>query len=106
MAHAPIPTVERAQARERFIVTCGFAKTGLTARELRRTLHCMKVTAAVTREDAWYVARCLEVEVASQGETADEALDNLKEALELYFEDVESPEVLDPPIISTIELSA
>lgn len=66
----------------------------------------MKLTAAVIHEDPWYVARCLEVEVASQGKTADEALENLKEALELYFEDEELPQGLEPPIISTIELSA
>lgn len=66
----------------------------------------MKLTAAVIHEDPWYVARCLEVEVASQGKTADEALGNLKEALELYFEDEELPQDLEPPIISTIELSA
>ncbi len=51
----------------------------------------MKLTAAVIHEDPWYIARCLEVEVASQGATADEALENLKEALELYFEDQEPP---------------
>ena len=44
-------------------------------------------TAAVHQEDGWYVARCLEVEVASQGHTLDVALANLREALELYFED-------------------
>ena len=43
-------------------------------------------TASVWREDDWYVAQCLEVDVASQGETEDEALANLREALELYFE--------------------
>lgn len=47
----------------------------------------MRLTAAVTHEPPWYVARCLEVEVTSQGKTVDEALANLKEALELYFED-------------------
>lgn len=62
---------------------------------------CMKLTAAVTHEDPWYVARCLEIEVASQGKTPEEALENLKEALELYFEDVEPPKKLEPPIIST-----
>lgn len=41
----------------------------------------------VWKEDKWYVAKALEVEVASQGKTEKEALDNLKEALELYFED-------------------
>jgi predicted RNase H-like HicB family nuclease len=40
----------------------------------------------VWREGDWYVAQCLEVDVASQGETEDEALANLKEALELHFE--------------------
>ncbi len=43
----------------------------------------MRLTAAITHEAPWYVARCLEVEVASQGETVEEALGNLREALEL-----------------------
>jgi predicted RNase H-like HicB family nuclease len=42
--------------------------------------------ATVWREGIWYVSQCLELEIASQGETEDEALANLKEALELYFE--------------------
>ena len=42
--------------------------------------------ATVSREGCWYVAKCVEVEVASQGETVEEALENLREALELYFE--------------------
>ncbi|EKP12952.1 type II toxin-antitoxin system HicB family antitoxin [Leptospira borgpetersenii] len=33
-----------------------------------------------------YVAQCLEVDVASQGETEQEVLSNLQEALELHFE--------------------
>ena len=40
----------------------------------------------VWREGDWYVAQRLKVDVASQGETEDEALANLKEALELHFE--------------------
>jgi predicted RNase H-like HicB family nuclease len=47
----------------------------------------MRFTAAVSHEGAWHVARCLEVEVTSQAESFDEALVNLREALELYFED-------------------
>lgn len=43
-------------------------------------------TASVQREGEWYVAQALEVDVTSQGETLDEALANLREALELYFE--------------------
>lgn len=40
----------------------------------------------VWKENKWYVAKALEIEVASQGLSQKEALDNLKEALELYFE--------------------
>lgn len=43
--------------------------------------------ASVWREDDWFVAQCLEVDVASQGRTAEEAIDNLREALELHLED-------------------
>lgn len=66
----------------------------------------MRLTAAVTHEPPLYVARCLEVEVASQGSSVEEALANLKEALELRFEDEPLPEGLTPPIIASIELSA
>lgn len=66
----------------------------------------MRLTAAISREDNLHVARCLEVEVASQGETVEDALLNLREALELYFEDEVLPEAVEPPIIATIELSA
>ncbi len=45
-----------------------------------------KFTASVSKEGNWFVAQCLEVDVASQGETEDEALANLREALELHFE--------------------
>ena len=42
-------------------------------------------TASITQEGDWYVAQCLDVDVASQGETEEEALDNLGEALALHF---------------------
>ena len=42
-------------------------------------------TASVLKEDGWYVAQCLEVDVASQGKTEEEALRNLAEALKLHF---------------------
>ena len=44
------------------------------------------MTASVTKEGDWYVAQCLEVDIASQGKTADDALANLRDALELHFE--------------------
>ncbi len=52
-------------------------------------------SASVWGEGDWYVSQCLEVDVASQGETEEEALNNLKEALELYFE---PPNATRPPM--------
>ena len=43
-------------------------------------------SASVWREGNWIVAQCMEVDVASQGHTEQGALENLREALELYFE--------------------
>ena len=43
-------------------------------------------TAALSREDKWVVAQCIEVDVASQGRTESEALRNLQAALALHFE--------------------
>jgi predicted RNase H-like HicB family nuclease len=57
--------------------------------------------ASVWREGEWYVAQCLEVDISSQGETEDEALTNLKEAMELYFE---PPRATRPPLLRTIEV--
>ncbi len=45
-----------------------------------------KFSASVWREGDWFVAQCLDVDVASQGRSEDEALAALKEALELHFE--------------------
>ncbi len=42
-------------------------------------------TASVSQEGDWFVAQCLEVDVASQGETEADALANLEDALELHF---------------------
>jgi predicted RNase H-like HicB family nuclease len=65
----------------------------------------VRLTAAITREGDWYVARCLEVEVASQGETFEEARSNLVEALQLFFEDDEGAEVSEPPIIVPLDVA-
>lgn len=54
----------------------------------------MRFTAAISRDEGWYVAGCLEVEVASQGRSVEEAQANLKQALELYFEDEPLPSAL------------
>lgn len=52
---------------------------------------------AVWKEDKYYVALCLNVEVSSFGNDRLEAIKNLKEAVELYFEDenIEIPKIED-----------
>lgn len=63
-------------------------------RDMRRTKKLIKklgINALVWREDDLFVAKAVEVLVASQGKTAKEALKNLEEALELYFEDEKVP---------------
>lgn len=45
----------------------------------------------VWKEGKYYVSQCLNVDVSSFGKTKKEALKNLQEALELYFEDTKRP---------------
>ena len=45
------------------------------------------LSALVWKEDDLYVAKAVEVELASQGKTKKQAIENLEEALKLYFED-------------------
>jgi predicted RNase H-like HicB family nuclease len=53
-----------------------------------------QLTAIIEREGDGYVSLCPEVDVASQGDTVGEARENLKEALELFFE-MASPEEIN-----------
>lgn len=46
----------------------------------------MKITAIIEREGNGYVALCPELDIASQGDSIEQARDNLKEAIELFFE--------------------
>jgi predicted RNase H-like HicB family nuclease len=46
----------------------------------------IKITVVVQKEENWYVAKCLENNVASQGKSIEEALNNLQEAVSLYYE--------------------
>ena len=45
----------------------------------------------ITRENGVFVARCPDLGLASRGATEQEALENLQEALALYFEDLPGP---------------
>jgi predicted RNase H-like HicB family nuclease len=71
--------------------------------EMPRTL-----TAALHQEEDWYIAQCLEVDVASQGHTIDEALANLAEAVELYLEEVDDPagHIAATPLVTSFQLPA
>lgn len=58
----------------------------------------------IQKEEKWYVAKCIDNSVASQGKTIEEALKNLKEAIELYYqneEPIEPKEIL----ITTLEVT-
>ena len=61
----------------------------------------MRFNVTVWKEDDWFVAQCLEVDVASQGSTEEEALASLREALELHFEPP-TPTVV--PHVTSIEV--
>ncbi len=50
-------------------------------------------TAVIEREDNMYVALCPELDIASQGDTVEEARGNLKEAIELFFETASREEI-------------
>jgi predicted RNase H-like HicB family nuclease len=65
------------------------------------------LTAAVHREDDWYVAQCLEVDVASQGQTVDEAIANLAEAVSLYLDEIDNPadHVTSTPLVTSFQVS-
>jgi predicted RNase H-like HicB family nuclease len=51
------------------------------------------LTALFTREDSGFVALCPEIDVASQGETVEEAKQNLQEAVQLFFECASAEEI-------------
>jgi len=52
-----------------------------------------KFTAIIEREGDGFVALCPDLDVASQGDTIEEARKNLQEALELFFETASSEEI-------------
>lgn len=53
----------------------------------------MRLTAIIEREGDGYVSLCPELDIASQGDTIEQARDNLREALELFFETASPEEI-------------
>lgn len=52
-----------------------------------------KLTAIIEKEGDGYVSLCPELDIASQGNTIEQARNNLKEALELFFETASPEEI-------------
>ncbi len=52
-----------------------------------------RLTCLIEREDDAYVALCPEIDVASQGDSVEEAKANLVEAVELFFETADASEI-------------
>ena len=70
-------------------------------------MSTIQVQNVVWKEGKHYGAQCLNVDVSSFGENKEEALQNLQEALELYFEDqsveglimIEKPELFSRKLV-------
>lgn len=67
----------------------------------RRQKMKQTYTASVWQEGEWHIAQCREVDVASQGATEEEALENLRDALELHFV---APVATVAPRLRTVEV--
>lgn len=63
------------------------------------------LTAVIYWEEDVYVAECPEVGTASQGETVEAAIANLKEATELYLEEFSTP-AFNPRLLATFEITS
>ena len=82
--------------------------SGLPGLRFERMAESRTLTTTVQREEDWYVAQCLEVDVASQGRTIDEALASLAEAVGLYLDEVDDPAryVSSTPLVTSFALPA
>ena len=66
----------------------------------------LEFKSVVYKEGKYFVAQCLNVDVSSFGKSEKEALANLKEALELYFEDSKPTDgnLVEDPKLKTLHL--
>jgi predicted RNase H-like HicB family nuclease len=77
--------------------------------ELYRMANKKKFLVSIVQEGKFFVARCPELGVTSQGESLVEAQKNLKEAIELYIESFgleELPDMSVAPYWTTVEVEA
>jgi predicted RNase H-like HicB family nuclease len=72
--------------------------------ESRKSSPTLHLTVVIAREGDWHVARCLEIEAVSQGETVEEALANLRDVIEVYLEEEGPPPTLAHPLVTSIDV--
>ena len=68
-----------------------------------------KSTAIIQKDGRWFVARSLELGVTTQGKTIEEVKKKLREAVELYLEDMPSGRKMlgkETPLVTSIEVTA
>jgi len=66
-----------------------------------------KFLVSITKEDNFFIARCPELGVTSQGKTLEDAQKNIKEAIELYIESFgtgDLPKETSNPVWTTVEV--
>ncbi len=65
-----------------------------------------RFSALISKEDDWYVARCPELGVTSQGKDVETARANLREAIELYIETWGAPDsISQQPFLTFVEVA-
>ena len=67
-----------------------------------------KITAVIHKGEKYYIGECLEIDVVTQGNSIDEVLKNLNEAVSLYFEgeDIENINLpTESPIVTALEVA-
>lgn len=69
-------------------------------------MNKINLKSVVWKEDDYYISQCLEVDISSFGKTRNKALDNLQDALALYFADIPLPKKISVknPIIASVPL--
>lgn len=69
-------------------------------------MHKINLKSVIWKEGEYYISQCLEVDVSSFGKTKKEALNNLQDALKLYFEDIPLPKKIEVknPVIASVKL--
>ena len=65
----------------------------------------LNLESIIYKEDKYFVAQCLSVDVSSFGNTKKEAMSQLEDALNLYFDENEKPEIQKVSRVETFNLS-